>query len=497
MYKRLNTVNHPKTIIIGDCFGNRLDSSILSLKSNIAPFKRDNAQLLLQKSQEDENKSLDTCYVISVYDIKQYDYLRQYLHVKLASITNKSNQYNDDQWMLFHSNDYFDKTTRDLISDNIFKKCAKVTPEIQFVLNENCASCIVDSDGKIRIANQIFASYFNFHKISSTCFHDCLPYILPFSISKSSFLFLIRQKQTIIKIDFKKSSSDNRCQILLIPFHFNEFNISCHLCLLLEDNEIHKFDFLTTSNSNTDFTTGLPDKSLLYERTKLAITRAKRNNSLLAIIFIDLDDFKYINDNYGHETGDNLLHSVARILKSIVRDQDLVVRYGGDEFVILLEDMQTENNAAFIANKIQQSIQKPLCFNEIEINLSTSIGISVYPNDGSNCYDLIRKADLAMYESKQKGKNTITFYTSKLDLRIQNKLKIHNELQKALYGKELVIYYQPIVDFINSKVTGVEALIRWNHPKYGLLTPHHFIGVAEESGLIQQIGFWVLQEACS
>jgi diguanylate cyclase (GGDEF)-like protein/PAS domain S-box-containing protein len=245
-----------------------------------------------------------------------------------------------------------------------------------------------------------------------------------------------------------------------------------------------------------DYLTGLPNRMLLNDRLAQAIVYAKRHGTQLALLFLDLDNFKHINDSLGHLAGDKLLESVAQRLVGKVRQSDTVSRQGGDEFVILLlEDVHAEN-AAITAEKIIQSLVQPHRIDEHELHITTSIGISLYPDDGGDADTLIKHADTAMYHAKQKGKNNYQFFKSEMNIRAVERQAIEAELQHAIQREEFVLHYQPKVNLMSGEITGVEALVRWIHPSKGMLLPEKFIAIAEDCGLIIPIGQLVLRQAC-
>ncbi|MBB3169625.1 bifunctional diguanylate cyclase/phosphodiesterase [Simiduia aestuariiviva] len=245
-----------------------------------------------------------------------------------------------------------------------------------------------------------------------------------------------------------------------------------------------------------DALTGLPNRLMLQARLGRALVHASRNQSLLALLFLDVDRFKKINDSMGHTIGDGLLKQVGKRLKSCVRAEDTVARLGGDEFVVLLENLPNGEAAALIAEKILRSIREPFDIQGKEFYTTTSIGISVYPNDGKSPADLLRNADTAMYQVKQKGRDSYSFYTEHLTTNAQRKAEMESELHRAILNNELMLQYQPQFNLNNEELVGMEALVRWNHPVKGMIPPDLFIPLAEESGLINKISEWVCNAAC-
>ncbi|HEY3327830.1 MAG TPA: EAL domain-containing protein [Novimethylophilus sp.] len=242
--------------------------------------------------------------------------------------------------------------------------------------------------------------------------------------------------------------------------------------------------------------TRLPNRLLLRDRLEQAVAAATREGTLVALLFLDLDQFKSVNDTLGHETGDRLLQDVAERLGNCVRDTDTISRLGGDEFVILLTDLQNVDTITPVAHKILGHLANPFAIRDRVLNISASIGISLYPNDGANAETLLKLADAAMYHAKDCGRNTYRFYTERLNVHALERTQLQNSLHHALKHHEFVLHYQPQFELASGQMIGVEALIRWNSPELGLVPPSKFISVAEDSGLIVSIGEWVLREAC-
>jgi len=246
-----------------------------------------------------------------------------------------------------------------------------------------------------------------------------------------------------------------------------------------------------------DFLTKLPNRVLLNDRVTHAISLAKRRGTHLAVLFLDLDNFKHINDSLGHATGDKLLQSVAGRLCACVRGSDTVSRQGGDEFVILVTEDRFAENAALIADKILAALAAPHIIGEHELHVTTSIGISVYPADGQDAETLLKNADTAMYSAKEQGRNNYQYFESNMNVRVVERQAIEAKLRHALQRQEFVLHYQPRVNLETGAITGVEALLRWQHPEWGLALPDRFVPIAESCGLMVSIGHWVLREACA
>jgi len=245
-----------------------------------------------------------------------------------------------------------------------------------------------------------------------------------------------------------------------------------------------------------DYLTGLPNRVLLNDRLSQAVAYAKRRKTGLAVLFCDLDNFKHINDSLGHAVGDKLLQSVALRLSRQVRASDTVCRQGGDEFVILLLEDDFSENAAITAEKLLVSLAQPYFIDEYELHVTTSIGISLYPGDGADAETLIRSADTALYHAKNKGRDNYQFFKEEMNARAVERQSLEVDLRRAIKQEEFILHYQPKVNLITGEITGVEVLIRWNHPTRGLILPGTFISIAEDCGLIVQLGQWVLEQAC-
>ena len=243
--------------------------------------------------------------------------------------------------------------------------------------------------------------------------------------------------------------------------------------------------------------TGLANRLLLSARLEKSLSRSKRQDNKSAVLFIDLDNFKPINDSYGHVVGDTLLIEIAKRLFNTVRESDTICRWGGDEFVIILENIASAKNAAIVAeNIINQIDERSFVIQEHTLYITCSIGIAMCPTDGAICEQLIQHADTAMYQAKNSGGGTFCFYKQEMTKAVQKQLQIVNDLRAALQNNQFKLYYQPQFNIQSGKITGVEALIRWHHPEKGMIPPDQFIPLAEENGLILPIGTWVIDEAC-
>lgn len=275
-------------------------------------------------------------------------------------------------------------------------------------------------------------------------------------------------------------------------------SIYCFVAQFSDITEKKKNDELIQFQANYDPLTGLPNRNLFKDRLRNEIKRSQRSDLLLALIFIDLDHFKDINDNLGHAAGDQLLKIVAQRIMSCVRETDTVARLGGDEFAVILPDIDDKLRTETISQQIIQEISQPFVVdkNKVSQYISVSIGIAFYPEDGINMEMLMKNADLAMYKAKSEGRNRMSHFTPSMQQAAQERILLTQDLRHALARNELQVYYQPILNLSDRRIIKAEALLRWKHPQHGMISPMTFIPLAEESGLILQIGEWVFDQ-CS
>lgn len=253
-----------------------------------------------------------------------------------------------------------------------------------------------------------------------------------------------------------------------------------------------KIDFIALH----DALTGLPNQQLAEERFRHATAFAEREQTKVALLFIDLDAFKTINDSLGHSVGDRLLCEVAQRLRDCVRDTDTICRRGGDEFLAVLADLSEADATAPMLAKLMERLPEPMDIGGHELHTSASVGVAVYPDDGRDFETLLKKAETAMYRAKEAGRQTYRFFDTQMNVDVVEQLTLRNGLRRALVNDEFVLHYQPQIDIASQRLIGVEALIRWQHPDQGMIAPGRFIGLAEESGLIVPMSEWVLRQAC-
>ena len=286
-------------------------------------------------------------------------------------------------------------------------------------------------------------------------------------------------------------------QVYSSPLHNKNKQLTGYVYALNNLTEIINIHQKIAFIASHDALTGLPNRILLQDRLEQAIIKANRDNLQFALLFIDLDGFKKINDAMGHASGDLLLQEVAIRLRGWIRKSDTLARWGGDEFIILLDNLTSPAIASNIAKNIIHGLSLSFILNKHEVFVSSSIGISLFPGDGRQSDELLEKADTAMYNVKNSGRNNFCFYSQKLESQAKERLQLETELRKALDLGELEMYYQPQIDLKTNQLIGAEALIRWNHPEKGLISPAYFIPLAEENGLIIPIGEWIIKEVCA
>lgn len=264
----------------------------------------------------------------------------------------------------------------------------------------------------------------------------------------------------------------------------------------LDISERKKMEETIRHQASHDELTGLANRALFEDHFNLVGAEARRNGTKIALLFLDLDRFKVINDTLGHDAGDQLLREVAARLKECTRASDTVARIGGDEFNLLLADLNDAEDATRIVRKIRSAFQRPFVIRNLTLRITCSIGISIYPDDGQDGETLLKYADIAMYHVKEQGRDNYQFYSSTINTRSLERLRLETELQQAIEREELVLYYQPVKDIDTGRLICIEALLRWRHPEHGLLLPDQFIRIAEETGLLVPIGEWTVRTAC-
>ena len=280
------------------------------------------------------------------------------------------------------------------------------------------------------------------------------------------------------------------------PIHDREGHATGAVIIFRDVSAARAMALQMTHSAQHDFLTGLPNRMLLNDRVNQAIALAPRHHKKVAVLFLDLDGFKHINDSLGHPTGDKLLQSIAKRLVDCVRSSDTVSRQGGDEFVVLLSEVAQPEDTAITARRMLQAVAEAHSIDQHDLHVTTSIGVSVYPDDGQDAETLIKNADTAMYQAKENGRQSYQFFKSAMNVRAVERQSIEESLRRALERQEFTLYYQPKINLRTGQIAGAEALLRWKHPTRGPVPPAQFIPVAEDCGLILPIGNWVLREAC-
>jgi diguanylate cyclase (GGDEF)-like protein len=328
-----------------------------------------------------------------------------------------------------------------------------------------------------RIINRRFTQNFTLHIENADLIAKLQDEIIQKELAQNELLENKQQLEETVEIRTKELSEINET-------------------LISEINERRRIESNLKHIAHHDALTDLPNRLLLDARLNHAIDRAKRSDLQVAVMFIDLDHFKVINDSLGHDVGDQLLITISNRLKHCVREGDTVARLGGDEFIIIIEQVHDIGDLDTLLKKIMKVTDEPISINDHELSTSASIGISIYPDDGNNAEQLMRNADAAMYYVKENGRHKYHFYTRDLTDRAYDRVILETDLKRALALDQILVYYQPQVSLQSKKVVGVEALVRWKHPEHGVLPPKQFLYIAEKTGLINKIGDYVLHTAC-
>lgn len=315
-----------------------------------------------------------------------------------------------------------------------------------------------------------------------------------------SQVILDREEIDIVENDFISANGDVVClQTHMVPLDY--FGETICLSVSVDISERKKAQEEMEHMVLHDALTGLPNRLRLVEHLESEISRANRHSYYGAVIFIDLDNFKNINDSLGHSIGDYVLQEIANRLLNVVREEDLVSRLSGDEFIVVLSVLDVDLDVALLkagdlAEKIRDAVSQPFKYKGVDLRITASIGVAIYPDDDDMVHDLIRYADAAMYQVKETGRNAIKFFNKSMAEKAQLQLVMEGELHQAIKKEQFELYYQPKINLKTGKIVGAEALLRWNHPVRGVVSPLEFIPVLEKSGLIVEVGHWVIEEAC-
>lgn len=358
---------------------------------------------------------------------------------------------------------------------------------------------VTDLEGTIEYVNPAFESTTGFSTSEAIGKN---PNILSSGKHKQEFYthmwntILAGENYSNIMINRRKDGSLYYEEKTITPIKDHSGNITHFVSTAKDISERMEVQERLQHMAHHDALTDLPNRNLFLDRLQQSLTRARWHNRLVAVMFMDLDRFKNINDTLGHNVGDQLLLQLSERLKKTVRDGDTIARFGGDEFAILMDDIDSENHISSLAQKLLDTLVNSFRINNHELYITASIGASIYPGDGEDSETLLRNADVAMYRAKDLGKNNYQFYSDDMSAKIFERLTLENHLRHALERNEFIIHYQPQVNAKTENVTGVEALLRWQHPDLGLVSPNNFIPLLEETGLIEDVGSWVLETAC-
>ncbi len=439
---------------------------------NIAALRLSQACEKLENSSDDEVKFLNLQHKVILFEAELA--IREVSSIVKAIDANKPELVHDHQPAKILLIDA-DKSNRFLVKNSLEDKGHNVDEVINN--HQGRLYCKRNKPDIVILEGTLADDDHEFRKLSQELSENNTPFIIT-----SHF-----DSETAINNAFKAGALDYFSKPLNLPLFVNRVN------RLLATKQTEKQIF---NLAHKDHLTGLMNRSLFTTKTSELIIKHKQEHKLMAIIFLDLDRFKLVNDSYGHEAGDLLLKIVAERLSRSIREIDIISRFGGDEFVIALTDVKSHQIIESLASKIQQNLSRPFVFLEKEMHVNASIGISVFPSSGDNISNLIKNADIAMYLSKQ-TKAPYVFFDDSMAESINQRLIIENELRNVILRDELKVFYQPQFDFSTGELIGMEALIRWQHPEKGLIPPNDFIGLAEETGQIHMIGEWVLETACS
>ena len=433
--------------------------------------------------------------------------LDSYLNRKIDSfkVDHRVNLNGKTKWVTISGKATFDKNNKPIRMTGFIKditdiKNAQIAlKESQrkfalFMQNLPAGAFIKDDKGRFIFTNQYLNKLFDKESLEGLSFDDILP--------KENLEKIKDSDKTVLEHGFDQMENKIRTK------DGKELYFSINKFIINKDNKNYiggiysditaqkKVQDKLNKLAHYDTLTSLPNRTMFHNSLNVMISRANRNKTKLALMFIDLDNFKTINDTLGHDYGDLLLQEVAKRLKGVLRTEDMVSRLGGDEFTVILDDIKDISYPSVVAKKIIDTLSTPIKLKDEMGYIGASVGISIFPNDTSDIEQLIKNADLAMYKAKHDGKNVYRYFTEDMTAEASEKLDLTNALRDSIENSELKLYYQPIIDTKENKIKTVEAFIRWEHQKFGTITPEIFIPLAEEGGFMVKIGKYILKEAC-